>query len=230
MLHRFVSASLLSLPLLFTVACNEVETGEMGLVEFVPDDCGQGSCDLDDGLAVGATTDIYLNAARGGDVDDLHIETSDPWIAEVIADEGGVSPRSVIGGNEEGLVDILAVDAWGNAIDWVTIEVLAADELEVDVQSLDSAPLDGPHPADGVDDLYFAQTGALVEIDTRALAFGSPLMGRIQYQVVTDIDMAAGIGDQDVGDGQFEIRLPPGEHDLFLSNATTWRTLHFSVQ
>ena len=40
-------------------ACNEVETGRYGLVDFLPDDCGAAFCDLDDRLAVDAATDVY---------------------------------------------------------------------------------------------------------------------------------------------------------------------------
>jgi hypothetical protein len=210
-LPRLLGLSFLSLLSVTAAACNEVESGEMGLVDFVPDDCGQSGCDLDDGLAVGATTDVYLEPAGGGTVDDLHIESSAPWIAEVLDYEPGSSPRAVIGANAEGYVDLLAVDRYGYVIDFVTIHVVAADEIELDVQGN-------------------IATGEVVTIDATALADGWPVMGRIEYTVVTDAEMAAGIGSQDVGDGRFTIQLPAGEHDLFVSTATAWRTIHFSVK
>ena len=210
-LPRLLSLSLLSLLSVTAAACNEVESGEMGLVDFVPDDCGQSGCDLDDGLAVGATTDVYLESASGGTVDDLHIESSAPWIAEVLEYEDGISPRAVIGANNAGYVDLLAVDRYGYVVDFVTIHVVAADDIEIAV--------------DGV-----MAPGAVVAIDATALADGWPVMGRVEYTVVTDAEMAAGIGSQDVSDGQFDLQLPAGEHDLFVSTATAYRTIHFSIQ
>ena len=221
---------LLSLSLLSLAACNEVESGQMGLVDFAPDNCGASYCDLDDGLAVGATTEVYLDGVDGSSVSDLHIESSAPWIAEVLEEQPGLSPRAVIAGNGSGTVDLLAVDDFGYVVDYVTIRVVAADSLAVDVSAVNGVAPDGPYLSDRADDLYFARAGQDLSIDATALADGSPVMGRQSFSVVTDADMAAGIGGQDVGDGRFDLRLPPGEHDLYLSTATTWRTIHFSVQ
>jgi hypothetical protein len=224
---RLASLALLAAPL---AACNSVENGQMGLVDFVPDNCGQSGCDLDDGLAVGATTEVYLDGHSGGSVEDLHIESSAPWIAEVLSDEPGLSPRATIAGNESGSVDLLAVDRYGSVIDWVTIQVVVVDELDVDVTRLDGPDLSGPNASSTGADLYFAAPDQAVDIDTRALAQGLPAMGRMDYQIETDPAMAAAIGDQKVGDGDIQIRLPAGEHDLTFETATAWRTLHFSVQ
>jgi hypothetical protein len=224
---RLLSLSLLALP---AAACNEVENGHNGLVDFAPDNCGQSYCDLDDGLAVGATTEVYLDGTNDDSVSDLHIESSAPWIVDVLDQESGISPRATLGGNDEGYVDLLAVDRFGYVVDWVTIHVVAADELSVDVSANDGAAPDGPHANDLADDLYFAQIGQSIAIDATALASGSPLMGRMDYSVETDAAMAAAIGSQDVGDGRFDLRLPAGEHDLLHATATTWRTIHFSVK
>jgi hypothetical protein len=220
-------ASLLPLPALLLAACNEVETGRYGLVEFVPDDCGAAWCDLDDRLAVDATTDVYIDGADGQSVDDLFIRTSAPWIAEVIDErDDGLSPRVTIVGNAAGPVDLLAVDRWGYVVDYVSFEVAAPDEVAVDVWG---SAVDGPHLAADADDLYFIDAGTEIEIDARALAGGSELMGRKSYTIVIDADLVLGLeaGD-DLGDGNFRVRVPAGEHDLYVATGSAYRLVHFS--
>lgn len=210
-------------------ACNEVETGHYGLVEFVPDDCGAASCDLDDRLAVDATTDIYINGVDGQYVDDLTISTSAPWIAEVVDErDDGLSPRVTIAGNAPGLVDLLALDRWGYVVDYTTIEVAAPDALRVDVWG---SAVDGPHAAADVDDLYFVRADTEIEIDVSALADDDELLGRLSYSIVIDADLVFGLepGD-DLSDGNFRLRVPPGEHDLYVSTSSAYRLVHFSVK
>jgi hypothetical protein len=210
-------------------ACNEVETGEYGVVEFVPDDCGQAFCDLDDRLAVDATTDVYLNAADGGSADGLFIRTSSPWIAEVVAeDTDGLSPRVTLAGNAPGEVDLLAIDSWGYIVDYVTIEVAAPDAIGVDVFG---SAVDGPHYAAGYDDLYFVDAGAEIEIDAHAYADAGPLMGNMAYTVIIDADLALNVrpGD-DLSDGKFRVTVPAGEHDLTIATPSVTRVMRFSVK
>src|SRR5688500_15266002 len=126
-------------------ACNEVETGEYGLIDFVPDDCGQAFCDFDDRLAVDATTDVRLSGTDEHDADGLFIRTSSPWVAEVIAEDPDTAfPRVTLVGNAPGEVDLLAIDSWGYVVDYITIEVAAPDAIGVDVIG---STVDGPHAA-----------------------------------------------------------------------------------
>jgi len=210
-------------------ACNEVETGHYGLVEFVPDDCGAAFCDLDDRLAVDATTDIYIDGVDDHPVDDLFIRTSAPWIAEVIDErDDGLSPRVTIVGNQAGLVDLLAVDRWGYVIDYTTFEVAAPDQLSVDVFG---AAVDGPHRSDVADELYFVGPDTEIEIDVHALAGGDELMGRKSYSIVIDADLVLGLEDgDDLADGRFRLRAPVGEHDLYVATGSASRRVHFSVK
>lgn len=215
--------------LLLSAACNEVETGRYGLVEFVPDDCGAAFCDLDDRLAVDATTDIYINGVDGQYVDDLFIRTSAPWIAEVIDErDDGLAPRVTLAGNAPGPVDLLAVDQWGYIVDYTSFEVAAPDELTVDIWG---SAVDGPHAAADVDDLYFIGADTEIEIDVSALFAGSELMGRKSYSVVIDADLVFGLepGD-DLADGNFRLRAPAGEHDLYVATSSAYRLVHFSVK
>jgi len=210
-------------------ACNEVETGNYGLVEFVPDECGQAFCDLDDRLAVDGTTDVYINGTDGHAVDDLYIRTSSPWIAEVVdEDTSTLSPRVTLIGNSPGTVDLLAIDGWGTVVDYVTIEVAAPDAIEVDV--LGSA-VDGPHAAVDTDDLYFVTAGTELDIDARALYDGAHLLGNMQYTVVIDADIALNVREGDaLSDGTFRFTAPSGEHDLVFATPSASRRVHFSVK
>jgi len=210
-------------------ACNEVETGEYGLVEFVPDDCGQAFCDLDDRLAVDATTDIYIEGTDDRPVDDLIIRTSSPWIAEVIdEDNDGLSPRITLIGNAPGALDLMAIDPWGYVVDYVTIQVAAPDAVEVDVIGVD---VDGPHLAADTDDLYFVRAGTEIDVDARVLFDGNLLTGKMAYSVVIDADLAVNVraGD-DLSDGHFRLTAPTGEHDLLIATASATRRVHFSVK
>ena len=217
----------LALALCGAAACNSVETGANGLVQFTPDDCGRAWCDLDDRLALGGLTDVSLDGVDGASVSDLHVETSAPWIADVVADAGTFEPRATIEGTGLGFVDLLAVDDWGYVVDFYTIEVAAPDELAVDVIG---AAVDGPHPAEGVDDLYFVGADSRITIDVSALADGSELMGRLGYSVFLDQAMFAAVepGD-DITDGHFALRAPAGEHTVTIVSTTASRTIHLSA-
>jgi hypothetical protein len=208
-------------------ACNEVETGTYGRVEFVPDECGTTWCDLDDGLAVDATTEIYLDGVDGRDVSDLHLEVAEPWIADVISVERGFSPRVTIIGNSPGYTDLLAVDDAGYVVDYVTIRVAAPDELQVNVTGAD---LRGPYLAEGTDDLYFAGWATRLTVDVTALEDGSPLMGKLDLWIGVSEGFADAIDpNDDAGSGHFDLYPPRGEHDLFIETPTAWRAIHFSV-
>jgi hypothetical protein len=225
-------ASLLPLPALLLAACNEVETGRYGLVEFVPDDCGAAFCDLDDRLAVDATIDITINGADGQYVDDLFIRTSAPWIAEVVDErDDGLSPRVTLAGNAPGPVDLLAVDRWGYVVDYVSFEVAAPDTLLIDVWGSAPDSIDGPHPSADTDDLYFVDADTEIEIDVSAMFEGTELTGKKAYSVVIDADLVFGLeAGEDLADGNFRLRAPAGEHDLYVATSSAYRLVHFSVK
>jgi hypothetical protein len=230
MLHtsRLASSFLLSLTFVGLAACNSVETGAYGVVEFTPDECGRAWCDFDDRLALGATTNVELDGVNGQYVDDLHIETSAYFIAEVIAEDFTFGPEATIEGTGIGFVDLLAVDDWGDVVDYLEIEVAAPDALGVAVVG---SSIDGPHVAADVDDLYFVAPNTRVSIDVSPYADGSELTGKLGYSVFLDQDMFAAVepGD-DIASGKFDFMAPVGEHTITIVTTTASRTVHFSVK
>ncbi len=225
---RLASTFLLALPFAGLVACNEVETGAYGVVEFTPEDCGRAWCDFDDRLALGATIDVSLDGVDGQYVDDLHVETSAFFVAEVIAEDSTFGPSATIQGTGIGFVDLLAVDDFGYVADYLEIEVAAPDALEVDVLG---STVDGPHLAEGVDDLYFVAPGARLSLDVSPLADGLELTGQLRYNVFLDEALYAAVepGD-DIASGRFDLVAPAGEHTVTIVTTTASRTVHFSVK
>ncbi len=223
--NRLLSLSLLALPL---VACSEAEHGQNNVVDFIPEQCGQAYCTLDDSLAVDGTIEVSLDRASDhGPVTDLRIESADPSVAAVVAIDDGVYPKVTLAGMAPGSTELLAIDGSGAVVDWLPIRVEAADRLTVDVLG----SVDGPHAAVGYDDLYFASANTRIDVDVSAFAFGDSLTGAMQYQVVIDPVMYAAIdrGD-DLASGHFHATLPPGEHTIAIGSGQAYRTVHFSVK
>src|SRR4030095_11796736 len=97
----------------------------------------------------------YLEGVDSANVDDLHIESSAPWIADVVdADFDGINPRFKIQGYEPGYVDLIAVDPWGYAVDSITIEVEPIDEISITGFGVQ---LDGPYATTDSVDLYYGK-------------------------------------------------------------------------
>lgn len=215
---------LLALPIAsLAAACSEPSHGVNGTIDFVPTECGSGYCSFDDRLAVGATTDVYLDGVNNFSTAGLHLESGDSSIAAVIS---GTDDRVTLYGNQPGPVDLLAVDDTGYVVDWVTIGVAAPDALTVNV----TGTADGPHSAPDVDDQYFVTPGARLSIDVSPEANGGALMGALRYTVVIDRDTANAIdaGD-DIASGKFDLTAPAGDHVIEFDTATAYRIVRFSA-
>jgi hypothetical protein len=196
---------------------NSIETGSNDIVQFIPDECGNvGGCDLSAGLVAGGTTLIELDAVDiDDDVSGLHLESSDPWVADVIAEEyDPFRPAFRIEGFESGWVDLLAVDDWGNAIDWITIEVAEADGIYLEHR--EGAAL-GPDAfaAAGFDEVWSINADEIVELAMLATDGPFELMGEIDYYVEVDAVLAAGMtSDADLARGLLRFRVPAGDYGI----------------
>jgi len=229
-LRRFRALGLLSASLALTAlaACNEVETGRMNRVEFIPDDCGRLACDLDDRLAVGGVTDIYLDGVDGMPVDDLELVSSAPWVFDVVAGQPGTSPRFTVVGNGSGRADLLAIDRRGVVIDALSVDVVYIDDLDIEVTGsgvVSDQVLD-------YDEHFRIPADTRVDITVDPQADFGPVMGDVQYTVVIDAGLAAAIEPGgDVARGRFAIDAPAGEYDFsVIAPGGTRRTVRLSVE
>jgi hypothetical protein len=237
-LRSFLTSSTLRaiaapLALVAVAACNEAETGRRGIVDFVPDDCGEVICDLDDRLAFGATTDVYLSGINGSYVDDLEL-VADTSAFAVIGREASAFPRFTIYGGAPGRGDLVAIDDDGDEVDYISISVVRIDELDVDVEG-DS--VSGPETLVGTSGQaitrYRVPAGGRVEVEVDALAGRYPVMGSFEYGVVVDPQVLAALTDRsEIRRGFFELRdAPRGDHDIIVTApGGAYQTIRLSVQ
>jgi hypothetical protein len=230
----FFSAAALAASVFAGCDWNSVETGANDIVEFIPDECGNvGGCDLTAGLVVGGTTLVELDAVDvEDDVSDLHLESSDPWIADVIGqDLGSFRPSFRVEGVNAGYVDLIAVDDWGYAVDWITIEVVEADRLYLEHHE---GAASGPNafPVDGFDEVWSINADEVVEYALLASDGPFDLMGEIDYFVEVDEVLAAGMtADADLGNGLLRFSVPAGDYGIRYTAPTgIYRDILFSAR
>jgi hypothetical protein len=211
---RLASLLLLSLPLATLAACdwNEVETGRYGQVEFVPDECGQAGCDLDDGIAAGAELTIGLRGVEGRSTYGLGLVSSAPWVVDVIeVRKDGFDPEFRILGTGAGTADLIAIDGAGYEVDYIPVEVATISELGVDAFADGLTELN----VVGADHAYSAPIGADLQIHVSGLAFGRELTGFFQYFAELDSAIALNsLSDSAPSLGFLHLSVPAGEHEV----------------
>lgn len=206
-----LSSLLFALPLTTLVACqwNEVETGRNGRIELTPSECGKPGCDLDDGVAVGGTLLLTLHGKDGVDASQLRLVSSAPWIADVIADEGGAFDREFrIAGNGAGRADLIAIDSWGYEVDYLPIEVAQIGDVAIDANAEALSVI-------GVDVAYQAPVGSELRVEAVGMSRGRELTGDVQY--LTELDAAIALAMMDGSDaarGHLRFTVPAGDHDV----------------
>lgn len=208
-----LSALLLALPFAsLLTACNEVETGQNGLVTLTPDDCGKQGCDLDDGIAVGGTLTATLDGTDDRDARDLRLVSSAPWVVDVIAtDTSGFDPEFRILGTGAGRADLIAVDQWGYAIDYFPVEVAMIGELSIDANADELSVI-------GADVAFQAPIGSELRLEAVGLSRGRELTGDVQYLAELDAAIAqAMMPGADPSRGHLRLTVPAGDHDVRLT-------------
>ena len=205
---------LMALPLVALAACNTVTTGEYGVLTFTPDECGgDEGCSLNDDLAVGATLVVELEAADGGDIEDLRLITSNPYVFQV--ERLSSSPWSSewkVTGTGDGWAELVAIDGLGYEIDKTRIDVRYADGLGVEHVAGNAV---GPTVRLGYDQVWTVNADERVELEIVPLEGRFRMMGRVAYQVDIDELLYAGMAPGSrVEAGELEFRVPMGEYDV----------------
>jgi hypothetical protein len=219
------SSLLLATASLVTVAaCSEVEEGRYGIVDFVPDDCGNVYCSFDDDLAIGGTTDVYLSGNDGQYVDDLELVSSNPSVFEVVGRDGGSTPRFTILGRGRGRADLIAIDRDGDEVDYMSLDVSPIDDVDFwvtgdDVRGPDDTVYQGARMP-----RYTVAAGTRVELVIRPVA----RLGEIEHELLLPPALAGRLdADSDVADGKVVLSAPAGQHELrfFTGSGTSWPVL-----
>lgn len=235
--HRFALRSgllplLASLPITLLAACewNEVEQGRLGRLELVPSDCGQSSCDLDDGIAVGGDLSITVRGKDGASARGLTLVSSAPWILDVIdLEDDGFEPRFRVLGVGAGLAELRALDVNGYEVDYLPVEVATVADLEVSVVGDGASEL----VAVGYDSAFELEAGVLTTLDVIGTSRGRDLTGTYEYFAFLDATLAAALEpDSDLARGYLRMRVPrPGDHDLtFIAPGGATERIHLSVR
>jgi hypothetical protein len=198
--------------LLTAAACSEVEEGRYGIVDFVPDDCGDVYCTFDDDLAIGATTDVYLSGNDGQYVDDLELVSSDPSVVEVIGRDGGSTPRFTVVGTGRGRADLIAVDRRGDEVDFMSLDVAPVDAVEFLVNG-ERVVEDVLYQGERMP-RYAVAAGAEIVLVLRPI----DRLGDLDQDVALPPALVGRLDpDSDVEDGKVVLSPPAGEHVLLFS-------------
>lgn len=206
---------LASLPLSLLAACewNEVEQGRLGRLELTPSDCGQLSCDLDEGIATGSDLSITVRAKDGGSASGLRLVSSAPWVVDVIEREwDGFEPRFRVLGTGAGLADLIVIDGDGYEVDYLPVEVATVADLEVSLVGEGASEI----AVAGYDSAYEIQAGVETTIDVIGTSRGRDLTGDFEYAVFLDADLSAALqSGSDLGGGHLRLLVPAaGDHVL----------------
>ena len=201
-------------PLAALAACNEVTTGDHGVLTFTPDDCGEDFCSLDNDLAVGGSTVVTLEAAyEGDDVSGLTLISSDPTVLAVQRiDDGVYSSEWRVTGTGSGYAQLIAIDYAGYEIDHTDLDVRHADRLDVHRERGDAV---GPSARAGYDQVWTVNVGTLVELQVAPYRHGSRMMGTMAYRVDIDQVLFDGLATgSDVDNGELAFKVAAGEYDV----------------
>jgi hypothetical protein len=206
---------LASLPLSLSLlaACDEVEQGRLGQLEFTPGDCGKLFCDLDDGIATGGDLDVTIRSKNGAAAGGLTMVSSAPWIVDVISDNGDYfEPRFRVLGTGAGRADLIVIDEAGYEVDYIPVEVATVADLEVSVDADNAIPL----AVVGYDSAFEIKAGERTVIDIVGTSRGRELTGDFEYAAFLDVELAAAMqSGSDLGGGHLELLVPrAGDHEL----------------
>lgn len=204
-------------------ACDVIETGALGRLEFLPGDCGVVGCNLGDRLAVGAVTSLEVRERGGGDVLGLELVSSDPYVFDVVGRDAFDDDEFVLSGGAPGLADVLAVDGNGEVIDYLTLEIALADDVDISI----FGDAIGPFALGPATDRYEAAIGTSLSITARPAAAFGPLMGETPFDVVVDGPLFGAMTDADELDlGRAELQVPAGVNLLtFVAPGGAVRTI-----
>jgi hypothetical protein len=214
-MHTRLASLLLAVPFSLLAACqwNEVEQGYLGQLELIPDDCGQTYCDLDDGIAAGASLSVTLRGKGSTSAYGLTLISDSPWIADVVGlESGGSEPTFRVVGRSAGIAQLVAIDPDGYEVDYLPVEVATIADLEVSLSG------DGTFETtvDGFDSAYEVAVGADVDLDLAATSRGRDLTGDFEYAAFFDTAVAESLRTgSDIGAGRLRLNLAaPGDHTI----------------
>jgi hypothetical protein len=208
---RLSSVLLATASILTAAACSEVEEGRYGIVDFVPQDCGNAYCTFDDDLAIGATTDVWLSGNDGQYVDDLEIVSSNPFVVDVVGRDGGAPARFTIEGTGTGRADLIAIDRYGDEVDYISIDVAPVRNVDFWVTGGDVRGPDDIVVGGVIVPRYAVAAGTRVEI----VAHPDGMLGEMSYDVVLPSAIRDRLdGDSNLGRGKVVVSPPAGEHEL----------------
>lgn len=233
-MRNLTSLASLSLLALTTAACegwNHVETGERGLLEFTPSDCGRENCDLDVPLAIGGATEVRVEAVDDHELGDLTLISSDPYVVDVfLVEDGFYSQDWLIVGYDVGRADIVAIDAYGFEVDYIIVDVRAATSIYLEREA---GAADGPTADEAFDEIWTIAAGTRVEFQARPFrAYEGELMGRLEYFVEIDDALARALDPRaDLVAGELAFVAPLGDHSItFFAPDGTRLDILFRVQ
>ncbi len=201
------------LPLALLAACNTITTGDNGVLTFTPDDCGKSSCSLDEELVIGGSTVVTLDDAGEGDVDDLTLISSDPYVLRVeLVERGAFDSEWRVTGTGAGSAEIIAIDAYGYEIDYTEVEVRRADKLALDREGGNAV---GPSVRVNFDEVWTVNAGEDVSLHASPYRNGWKLMGRVSYDVSIDEILFDGLSPgARVELGELRFNVPYGEYPV----------------
>ncbi len=205
--------------LVVAAGCNEGEAGGEGIVEFTPTNCGvlNFRCSFLDPIAAGAAIDVEIDTpAPGETADDLELVSSNPAVFDVVPVPPVAGERRwEIQAFGEGTADLLAVDLDGFVIDFLPVDVVELDALNLD-EALGNA--DGFFSDPDFHEVWEVPANRGVVFFTTPTAGGFFLMGRLNLDVLeNELEPHLDTGADPIG-GYFPFRAPAGDYIVSLAS------------
>ncbi len=174
------TTTLVLFSLLLGAGCNITTTGDHGVVDFMPDDCGLAFCSLGMDLAAGSSVEVTLDAAPHAH--GLALVSDDPSVAIIFPLP---FERFQVTGLRQGFARLVVIDH-GVEIDTTTISVEQPARLGLIV---DDGPAYTRAPEGPDEEIWVVTTGDTLAFRVRPFdAWGGELMGKMNLE--TEIDAA----------------------------------------